>query len=112
MGDYGPHRFSTGAWLRDQWSNPSDIFTILLIIGGDVVQVAIAQLCAGPVPGLTPVSFSFGWVNQITHFSKADSLPVLTVPKLEIYRSHMPSPRCSRPSARTDSCPNPRSTAS
>lgn len=53
----------TTTWLRDQWSNPNDIFTILLIIGGDIVQVAIAQLCAGPVPYLTPVSFSFGWVT-------------------------------------------------
>ncbi|KAK5174532.1 uncharacterized protein LTR77_001612 [Saxophila tyrrhenica] len=53
----------TAAWLRGQWSNPGDIFTILLLIGGDIVQTAIAQLCAGPVPGLTPVSFSFGWVT-------------------------------------------------
>lgn len=52
----------TESRLRDQWRNPSDIFTILMILGGDIVQVAIAQLCAGPVPFLTPVSFSFGWV--------------------------------------------------
>ena len=51
------------AWLQRQWRNPSDIFTILLIIGGEVVQVAIAQLCAGPVPSLAPVTFSFGWVR-------------------------------------------------
>ena len=54
----------TTAWLRGQWSNPSDIFTILLIIGGDIVQVAIAQLCGGPIKYLTPVSFSFGWVSR------------------------------------------------
>ncbi|KAK5685760.1 hypothetical protein LTR17_026951 [Elasticomyces elasticus] len=53
----------TAAWVQGQWSNPSDIFTILLIIGGDIVQAAIAQLCAGPVPYLSPVSFSFGWVS-------------------------------------------------
>jgi hypothetical protein len=53
----------TKEWLRAQWSNPTDIFTILLIFGGEVVQVAMAQLCAGPVPYLTPVSFSFGWVS-------------------------------------------------
>jgi hypothetical protein len=53
---------STGEWLRAQWTNPNDIFTILLIIGGEVVQVAMGQLCAGPVPFLTPVAFSFGWV--------------------------------------------------
>lgn len=61
----------TAAWLRGQWSNPSDIFTILLIIGGDIVRVAVAQLCAGPVPYLTPVSFSFGWVGLAsTSFEK------------------------------------------
>jgi hypothetical protein len=53
----------TEARLRQQWSNPSDIFTILMIIGGDIVKVAIAQLCAGRVPYLAPVSFSFGWVG-------------------------------------------------
>ena len=36
-----------------------------MIIGGDVVQVAIAQLCAGPIPFLTPVVFSFGWVTYV-----------------------------------------------
>ena len=45
--------------------DPGDIFTILMIIGGDVVQVAIAQLCAGPIPFLTPVVFSFGWVGYV-----------------------------------------------
>ena len=34
-----------------------------MIIGGDVVQVAIAQLCGGPIPYFTPVVFSFGWVT-------------------------------------------------
>lgn len=34
-----------------------------MIIGGDVVQVAIAQLCGGPVKIFTPVVFSFGWVT-------------------------------------------------
>jgi len=52
----------TATWLKGQWSNPSDIFTILLIIGGDIIQVAVAQLCAGPIPYFTPVSFSLGWV--------------------------------------------------
>lgn len=29
--------------LQAQWTNPTDIFTILLIIGGEVVQVAMAH---------------------------------------------------------------------
>ena len=59
----GQTQVASSAWLRDQWHNPSDIFTILLIIGGEVVQIAIAQLCAGPVSFLAPVTFSFGWVR-------------------------------------------------
>ena len=60
-----PSSTATSLLLREQWSNPSDIFTILLIIGGDVVQKAIGQLTAGPVPYFTPVSFSFGWVRRV-----------------------------------------------
>jgi len=53
----------TSSWLRGQLQNPGDIFNILLLIGGDILRIAIAQLSAGPVPHLTPVSFSFGWVS-------------------------------------------------
>ncbi|KZM24049.1 uncharacterized protein EKO05_0004612 [Ascochyta rabiei] len=42
-----------------QWRNPSDVFSILLILGGDVVARALAQLAGS---GVTPVAFSFGWV--------------------------------------------------
>ncbi|KAG9844091.1 hypothetical protein KCU98_g7257, partial [Aureobasidium melanogenum] len=35
---------NTSEWLRVQWRNPRDIFTILLIIGGDIVRVAVAQI--------------------------------------------------------------------
>jgi hypothetical protein len=78
----------TAEWLRAQWTNPTDIFTILLIIGGEVVQVAMGQLCAGPVPFLTPVAFSFGWVHitySHTLASTADSL-----------RYHIPYLHCGR----------------
>lgn len=36
---------------------------ILLLIGGDVVQKAVAQLTGGPNSSFTPVVFSFGWVT-------------------------------------------------
>ncbi|KAJ2995312.1 hypothetical protein NUW58_g1309 [Xylaria curta] len=57
--------------LRTQWSNPADILSILLLIGGDIVQKAIAQLVGHEVrlPGtrtylsIAPVAFSFGWVS-------------------------------------------------
>lgn len=43
--------------FRDQWENPSDVFSVLLILGGDVVSRALAQLAGSRV---TPVAFSFG----------------------------------------------------
>jgi hypothetical protein len=46
--------------IANQWENPNDVLTILLIIGGDIVQKAIAQLAAGK---FVPVAFSFGWVS-------------------------------------------------
>ena len=47
--------------LRRQMLNPSEILSVLQIIGGDVIQKAIAQL-SGTRLGFTPVAFSFGWV--------------------------------------------------
>ncbi|KAJ5199643.1 hypothetical protein N7491_009559 [Penicillium cf. griseofulvum] len=46
--------------FRAQWVNPSDLFSILLIIGGDVIGVALAAVSGGSI---TPVTFSFGWVS-------------------------------------------------
>ncbi|KAK6840014.1 hypothetical protein PG987_005880 [Apiospora arundinis] len=46
--------------FAEQWSNPTDVTTVLMIIGGDVVQKALAQT-AGCV--YTSVCFSFGWVS-------------------------------------------------
>ncbi|KAF8173728.1 hypothetical protein K438DRAFT_128001 [Mycena galopus ATCC 62051] len=45
--------------LRGTWQSPSDTRTILLVIGGDVIARALAQLTG---PRLVPVAFSFGWV--------------------------------------------------
>ncbi|OAA59172.1 hypothetical protein SPI_06374 [Niveomyces insectorum RCEF 264] len=57
---------TNGTWstARDQfaaqWAEPSDIFSVLLILGGDVVLGALAAVTgAGPV---SAVAFSFGWV--------------------------------------------------
>lgn len=50
---------STIAQLRQQWINPADVSTILMVIGGDVVQNAFAQ---GTGQLYTPVCFSFGCV--------------------------------------------------
>lgn len=45
--------------LRKQWQNPSDILSVLLIIGGNIIHKALAQLSGGYI---VPVAFSFGWV--------------------------------------------------
>ncbi|OMP86834.1 hypothetical protein BK809_0000509 [Diplodia seriata] len=44
-----------------QWQNPGDVFSVLLLLGGDVISRALAQL-AGTKSLLAPVAFSFGWV--------------------------------------------------
>ncbi|KAM0801860.1 hypothetical protein BDR22DRAFT_888307 [Usnea florida] len=62
---------ATKTQLATQWQNPGDILSLLLLVGGDVVQRAIAQLVGvyvqpfrnGPRLYLTPVAFSFGWVG-------------------------------------------------
>ncbi|KAL1858832.1 hypothetical protein Daus18300_009830 [Diaporthe australafricana] len=57
--------------LREQWGNPRDILSLLLLLGGDIVQKAVAQLVGhqvrpfgrrGPAVSVAPVAFSFGWV--------------------------------------------------
>ena len=46
--------------LLSQWTDPSDILSLLLLVGGDVVRCALAQQAGDIFP--TPVVFSFGWV--------------------------------------------------
>lgn len=62
---------STSEELSTQWQNPSDILSLLLLIGWEIVQKALAQLtgyCIAPFGqgrtrvSLAPVAFSFGWV--------------------------------------------------
>ena len=79
--------------LQNQWANPSDILSLLLLIGGDIVQKAIAQLVGHEVrvPGsstrlsVTPVAFSFGWVaysfsNILTAFGELKLMPSTDCP--------------------------------
>ncbi|KAI1354728.1 hypothetical protein F5Y01DRAFT_272576 [Xylaria sp. FL0043] len=50
----------TGTELAREWANPSvAVATVLMFIGGNVIQEAFAQ-STGKI--LTPVCFSFGWV--------------------------------------------------
>ncbi|KAI0545163.1 hypothetical protein F4679DRAFT_588785 [Xylaria curta] len=50
----------TAKELSSQFANPSDVTTVLMVIGGDVVQKALAQTTGCLY---TPVCFSFGWVT-------------------------------------------------
>ncbi|RMJ10271.1 hypothetical protein CDV36_010099 [Fusarium kuroshium] len=50
---------STSSELASQWINPGDVSTILLALGGDVVQKAFSQ---GTGKVYVPVCFSFGCV--------------------------------------------------
>ena len=43
--------------LRSQWTQPTDVFSVLILLGGDLVNKALAQLAGGI---LTPVTLSFG----------------------------------------------------
>jgi hypothetical protein len=48
----------------NRWAQPTDVFSVLLILGGDIVNKALAQLAGGVI---TPVTFSFGkcWYKRI-----------------------------------------------
>jgi hypothetical protein len=59
-----------------QWTHPGDVFSVLLILGGDVVNRALAQLAGG---WLTPVTFSFGMPTPMLKLSQA--LLPLSLPK-------------------------------
>ncbi|KAF2105389.1 hypothetical protein BDV96DRAFT_608287 [Lophiotrema nucula] len=51
---------TTQQQLSAQWTNPNDVLSVLLIVGGDIVQKALAQGSGGY---FTPICFSFGWVS-------------------------------------------------
>lgn len=53
--DFDPSQPSND--FQNQWKNPDDVFSVLLILGGDVVARALAQLVG---LGIAPVAFSFG----------------------------------------------------
>ena len=43
--------------FRNQWIQPGDVFTVLLILGGDVIALAMAQIAGS---GPCTVAFSLG----------------------------------------------------
>lgn len=79
-----------------QWGNPTDILTLLLLIGGNIVQMAIAQLSGYKIriPGkgnlhlsIAPVAFSFGCVaygfsNLLSAIGENNLMPTSEFPSL------------------------------
>jgi hypothetical protein len=73
--------------MSGQWQNPADILSLLLLIGGIIVQKAIAQLfgvSVQPLKGVpriypTPVAFSFGWVGY-AFLSLVTDIPLKSSP--------------------------------
>ena len=68
---------STVQALTAQWTNPNNVLAVLLVIGADVVQKALAQSTG---TWFTPVCFSFGWVGYsfmafVNIFSEGRLLP-------------------------------------
>ena len=81
--------------VRQQWTQPTDVFSVLLLLGGEIVNKALAQLAGGV---LTPVAFSFGVTRQ-THNGTAFFLVALLIrsPRLGLIRSNnIPSERRRR----------------
>lgn len=77
---------ATSHRLASQWRNPNDVLTILMIIGGDIVQKALAQLSGG---NWAPVAFSFGWVSYsfnalLLSFGDGALMPTTPYPSLLI----------------------------
>ena len=84
--------------LRSQWSNPGDILSLLLLIGGDIIQKAIAQLVGYTIRpfgknnlsiGITPVAFSFGWVaygftNLLSAVGEKKLMPTADYPSIVV----------------------------
>jgi hypothetical protein len=60
---------------------------VLLLIGGDVVQKVIAQLCSGSVSPvrLTPVVFSFGWVGYAFSALMSDFGDEMLMPNPDVH---------------------------
>ena len=54
-------RDSSADQVKSQWQGPGNIMDILLLVGADVVQAALAQVSGSNLP--TPVTFSFGWLT-------------------------------------------------
>ena len=81
--------------IRSQWRNPSNILSLLLLIGGDIVQRALAQQTGDTIP--TPVVFSFGWVaytfvGLLSAVGNSALMPLLEFPAVVFSRGPITTP--------------------
>lgn len=80
------HIKNDAADLRHQILNPQGILAVLLLVGSDVVQKAIAQSiggCDSSWSRFTPVAFSFGWVSYAANSVVAALGDGLFLPKAD-----------------------------
>ena len=80
------HALKIFSTLASQWRNPTDVLSVLLIIGGDTIQKALAQLSGG---WFVPVVFSFGWVSYslsalLAVFGEGTLMPTPNCPSMLI----------------------------
>lgn len=54
-------------YFRQQGTNTYGVLAVLLLVGGDVIQKAMAQQTGSKSFWFTPVAFSFGWVSYAFH---------------------------------------------
>ena len=76
------------ATLKSQWQHPIGFLEVLLILRGDVIQTAVAQLSGGPFH-FTPVPSSFGWVSYsfsalLSAIGDGRLMPVVDCPSIVI----------------------------
>ncbi|KAF7797006.1 hypothetical protein EIP86_008198 [Pleurotus ostreatoroseus] len=97
-----------------QWIDPTDVLTVLMIIGGDIVQRALASLAGSrSVVPFAPIAFSFGWVAYsfsailsaigsrrllpdpdydctLVNAKSGHQRPVKSLPLARLFRDHQP----------------------
>ena len=69
------HFSGSADMLRQQWTQPTDVISVLLLLGGEIVNKALAQLAGGI---LTPVTFSFGVIPNLIMRPLFSSAALLT----------------------------------
>ena len=67
----GSHFVAATKDLRQQWMQSRDVISVLLLLGGEIVNKALAQLAGGV---LTPVTFSFGITPRFIVVGSASAL--------------------------------------